>query len=151
MSIMTAAPTQLAAAFDTPSIDYGLLSPMLIVFGVAIVGVLVEAFFPRTWRHEVQFGLAAVGLIAAFVAVVLSAGDVAIVAQGAIAVDGPALFLQGTILLLALTGLLATAERSLDPGGAFASAGSSLPGSEHERTLTATGVTQTEVFPLVMF
>ncbi len=151
VSAVSTAPVQLAAAFDTPSIDYGLLAPMLIVFGVAVVGVLVEAFMPRLWRHEVQFGLAAAGLIGAFVALVLSAGDVAIIAQGAIAVDGPAQFLQGVILLLALTGLLATAEQSLDTGGPFTSAGSSLPGSEHERTLTATGVTQTEIFPLLMF
>ena len=74
MSAVSTAPVQLAAAFDTPSIDYGLLAPMLIVFGVAVVGVLVEAFMPRLWRHEVQFGLAGGGLIGAFVALVLSAG-----------------------------------------------------------------------------
>jgi NADH-quinone oxidoreductase subunit N len=151
VSALSTAPVQLAATFETPNIDYGLLAPILIVFGVAVVGVLVEAFMPRWWRHETQFGLAAAGLVAAFVALVLKAGDVAVVAQGAIAVDGPAQFLQGTILLLALTGLLATAEQALDTGGPFTSAGSSMPGSEHERTLTATGVTQTEVFPLMMF
>ena len=31
----------------TPSVEYGLLSPMLIVLGVAVAGVLVEAFLPR--------------------------------------------------------------------------------------------------------
>ena len=71
MSVVSTAPVQLAAAFDTPSIDYGLLAPMLIVFGVAVVGAPVEAFMPRLWRHEVQFGLAAAGLIGAFVALVL--------------------------------------------------------------------------------
>jgi NADH-quinone oxidoreductase subunit N len=151
VSVLSTAPAQLAATFETPSVDYGLLAPLLIVFGAAVLGVLVESFMGRTWRHEVQAGLAALGLVAAFVAVVMSADEVAVVAQGALAVDGPALFLQGTILLLALTALLATAERTLDTGGAFASAGSSMPGSEHERTLTATGVTQTEVFPLLMF
>ena len=30
-----------------PSVEYGLLSPMLIVLGVAVAGVLVEAFLPR--------------------------------------------------------------------------------------------------------
>ncbi len=43
------------------------------------------------------------------------------------------------------------AERSTDEGGAFAPAGSSMPGSRHERLLTADRVTQTEVFPLLMF
>ena len=31
-------------SLPTPSVEYGLLSPMLIVFGVAVAGVLVEAF-----------------------------------------------------------------------------------------------------------
>ena len=36
-----------AATFTAPSIEYGALAPMLIVFGAAVVGVLVEAFVPR--------------------------------------------------------------------------------------------------------
>jgi NADH-quinone oxidoreductase subunit N len=141
----------IAADFVTPSIEYRQLLPVLIVLGVALVGVLVEAFMGRRWRHETQLVLAIGGLVAAFVAVVSLAGDNLIGAEGSVAVDGPALFLQGTILLLAIPGLLATAERSLDTGGHFAPAGSSMPGSQHERLLTATGVTQTEVFPLLMF
>ena len=140
-----------AAEFVTPSIEYRQLLPILIVLGVALLGVLVEAFMGRRYRHEAQLGLAMVGLIAAFVAVVRLAGESAVVAEGSVAIDGPALFLQGTILLLAIPGILVTAERSLDAGGAFAPAGSSMPGSDHERLLTATGVTQTEVFPLLMF
>ncbi|MGH8968746.1 MAG: NADH-quinone oxidoreductase subunit NuoN [Actinomycetes bacterium] len=143
--------TVLAAPFETPSVEYRQLMPMLIVFGVAVLGVLIEAFMGRRRRHEVQLVLAVGGLVAALVSVVTLAGDYAIVAQGAVAVDGPALFLQGTILLLAIPGLLTSAERSLDTGGVFTSAGSSAPGSESERLLTATGVTQTEVFPLFMF
>ena len=46
----------LAAAFQTPSIEYRSLLPMLIVFGVAVVGVLVEAFMGRAGRHSVQLG-----------------------------------------------------------------------------------------------
>ena len=54
----------------TPSVEYGLLSPMLIVFGAAIAGVLVEAFVARQRRYPVQVVLSVVGLAAAFVAVV---------------------------------------------------------------------------------
>jgi NADH-quinone oxidoreductase subunit N len=140
-----------AAVFDTPSIEYRQLLPILIVLGVALAGVLVEAFMGRRYRHETQLVLALGGLVAAFVAVVATAGDYAVVAEGSVAVDGPGLFLQGTILLLAIPGILTTAERSLDTGGPFAPAGSAMPGSQHERLLTATGVTQTEVFPLLMF
>ncbi len=143
--------TTLAAEFNPPAIEYRQLLPVLVVFGVAVAGVLIEAFVPRLYRHELQLGLALAGLLAAFVAVVALAGDNNILAEGAVALDGPALFLQGTILLLAVPSLLVCAERALDDGGPFTPAGSSLPGSTHEQTLTSRGVTQTEVFPLVMF
>jgi NADH-quinone oxidoreductase subunit N len=143
--------TVLAATFESPSVEYRLLMPMLIVFAVALVGVLLEAFMGRTWRHETQLGLALVGLAAAFVSVVSLAGEQQVAAMGAVAIDGPALFLQGTILLLAIPGVLTAAERQTDEGGVFAPTGSSMPGSRAERTLTETGVTQTEIFPLLMF
>jgi len=42
------------ADFTAPKIEYGELSPLLVVFGAACVGVLVEAFLPRpcgTWSN----------------------------------------------------------------------------------------------------
>ena len=139
------------ALFHTPSIEYRLLAPMLVILGVAVVGVLVEAFMGRRYRYETQVGLAIVGLLVAFGFVVGLAGENAIAAEGSVAIDGPGLFLQGSILAISVLGVLLSAERSLDEGGPFAPAGSSMPGSQHERQLTATGVTQTEVFPLMMF
>jgi NADH-quinone oxidoreductase subunit N len=59
----------------TPSVEYGLLSPMLIVLGVAVVGVLVEAFMPRQLRYPAQLVLSLGGLAAAFIAVVTLARD----------------------------------------------------------------------------
>ncbi len=143
--------TLLAAPFETPSVEYTQLLPMLIVFGVALMGVLIEAFMPRPLRHETQLGLTLVGLVAAFAAVVGLAGDRAIAAGGSIAVDGPALFLQGAILLLAIPGVLTAADRRVDVGGSFAPSGSSMPGSSQERLLVEERVTQTEIFPLLMF
>jgi NADH-quinone oxidoreductase subunit N len=144
--------TVLAAEFIKPSIEYGPLSPLLIVFGVAIVGVLVEAFAPRSVRRPLQLVITLGGLVAAFVAVVLNADERALAAQGAIALDGVTYFLQGTLLLLSIVAVLTFAERSIDPSGdAFAPQASALPGSSAERTLTQAGVTQTEVYPLTMF
>jgi NADH-quinone oxidoreductase subunit N len=101
-----------------PSVEYGLLSPMLIVLGVAVVGVLVEAFLPRQHRYAAQLVLSLGGLVAAFVAVVAlaqdlhgSAGRTAVL--GAVAVDAPALFLQATILLVGVLGILLIAERRI--------------------------------------
>lgn len=47
-----------------PTVEYGLLSPMLIIFGVAIAGVLVEAFLPRQRRYASQLLLCFGGLAA---------------------------------------------------------------------------------------
>ncbi len=86
---------------ETPKIEYGQLSPTLIVIGGALIGVLIEAFVPRKSRYYAQAFLSAVTLAAAFAAVVaLAAGGYGttkahIAAMGAIAVDGPSLFLQG--------------------------------------------------------
>ena len=140
-----------------PSVEYGLLSPILIVFGVAVAGVLVEAFLPRRSRYSFQVTLGVGGLLAAFVALVGvyrdldGAGRAAVV--GAVAVDRPALFLQGTILLVGVLGALLMAERpsgstSLD---AFTPQASAVPGSVAELVATKTAVAQTEVFPLTMF
>ena len=40
-------------AIPAPHIEYWQLSPMLLVFAVAIVGVLVEAFAPRAQITEI--------------------------------------------------------------------------------------------------
>ena len=112
----------------TPSIEYFLLCPMLIVFSVAVVGVLVEAFVPRRGRYSAQVILALGGLIAAFVAIVVVArslpasGRTAVL--GAVAVDRPALFLQGTVLLVGVMAIIFMAERTAR-GAAAQSAASS--------------------------
>ncbi|OON78422.1 NADH-quinone oxidoreductase subunit NuoN [Streptomyces tsukubensis] len=146
-----------------PHIEYAQLSPTLIVLGAAIVGVLVEAFVPRRQRYYVQVFVAVVGLVAAFAAVVgLATGGYGttkahIAAMGAVAVDGPALFLQGTILLAGLVGVFTFAERRLDPAAhgnrvdSFAAQASSVPGSTSEQAAVKAGFATTEVFPLVLF
>jgi len=147
---------------EAPSIDYGKLSPLLIVFGVAIIGVLIEAFAPRRVRYPTQTVLAAVGLVAAFVALVLVALDLkptsnglgigGIQAEGSIAVDGPSIFIWGTLLILALVSVLMVAERRLEGGvTAFAGQAAALPGTEAEREASTRGLEHTEVYPLMMF
>ncbi|QEN15444.1 NADH-quinone oxidoreductase subunit NuoN [Mycobacterium sp. ELW1] len=148
---------------NAPSIEYSQVSPMLIVLGVAVAGVLVEAFAPRKSRYPTQVALSLAGLVAAFVAVVLLARDMHGVGQsavvGAVAVDAPALFLQGTIVLIGVLGVLLIAERrtpaefevssaTLD---AFTPDASTVPGSVAEKIATKAALVQTEVFPLTMF
>jgi len=123
-----------SATISAPSISYRLLLPVLVVFGAALVGVLVEAFAPRRGRHGLQVGIALVGLVASFVTVVLAAdGRKASTAARAVVVDGPTLFLQGTILVFAALGVLTMAERFVgNEGDAFTSTAASVPGSAYE-------------------
>jgi NADH-quinone oxidoreductase subunit N len=153
----------------TPSIEYFLLCPTLIVFGVAVVGVLAEAFLPRRIRYSAQVALALCGLIAAFVAVIVvsrslpSSGRPAVL--GAMAVDRPALYLQGTVLLVAVLAVIFIAERTQaraeskvavaaghGPAGmdSFTPQASAVPDSDAEREAERAGASQTELFPLAM-
>ena len=150
----------------TPSIEYSLLSPMLIVFGVAVTGVLVEAFLPRRHRYAIQLVMPLGGLVAAFVAVVILAlelhGEPGRSAMlGSVVIDAPALFLQATIVLLSILGILLIAERHIparaESSGsaagldAFTPQASVIAGTVAERQATRAGVMQTEVFPLTLF
>ncbi|APE34576.1 NADH-quinone oxidoreductase subunit N [Nocardia mangyaensis] len=161
--------TQLAATLPAPSIEYHLLAPMLIVFAVGVVGVLVEAFVPRVYRYPTHLVLGVGGVLGALVSVILLAGSSGTAVAGAVAVDGVTLFLQGTILVVALLGLLLIAERGavpkarsgpgtwsraaavLDRGvDAFTPQASAVPGSAHELAAVRAGGSTTEVFPLTM-
>jgi len=146
--------------FSSPQIEYARLYPLLIVVGVAVVGVLVEAFAPRRWRYPVQLVLSLAGLVAALVGTALVGRGLrerggaigSIVAEGAVAVDGPTVFLWGTLLALGIASVLLFAERRLEGGvTAFAGQAAALPGTAAEREASVGGVEHTEVFPLAMF
>ena len=138
--------------FPTPSIEYAQLAPVLIILGAAVVSVLAEALVPRVYRRNVQLVLVFGALAAAFIAVVRNSGTRTLAAQNAVAIDGPALFMQGTILVLAFVGALLMAERSVDPGGdGFAARASTNPGSVDEAEFTRQGWFQTEIWPLFLF
>jgi NADH-quinone oxidoreductase subunit N len=125
---------------------------MLLVFGGALVGVLIEAFAPAARRRGLQIVAAAVFLLAALVSTVSLAGTHELVFADAIAVDGVTLFLQGTIVALGLAGILLISERSLDAsGGAVVARASALPGSREDVALAEATQVQTEVYPLAMF
>ncbi|WP_328402394.1 NADH-quinone oxidoreductase subunit NuoN [Nocardia sp. NBC_00403] len=163
--------TVLAATVPAPSIEYSKLSPMLIVFGVAVVGVLVEAFLPRPYRYATQVVLGLAGLLAALVAVVRLSGTNATAMVGAVSIDGVTLFLQGTILVVSILALLLIAERDAQPRAegrsgpgtwslaaatvgrsldAFTPQASAVPGGAGEMAAIRAGVATTEVFPLTM-
>jgi len=148
----TAALSAVDTPFELPGINYAAIAPILIIFGAGVVSVLIEAFAPRTWRRPMQLVVVLASVIAALVVVVSLAGTRLITAEGAIAIDGPALVMQGTLLVISLLGALLMAERSIDPAGdAFAPRASALPGSEDERQFTQRGYLQTEIWPFFLF
>ena len=142
--------------FTAPAIDWAALTPMVVVFGAAVTGVLLEAFLPRTARRAVQVPLALVALAAALVAVVWrwtivqSDGPREVVA-GSVIEDGPALAAQAILLIIARGGMLVIADRTETGEGSFVASGSTRPGSEEEERATRAGFSQGEVFPLAMF
>lgn len=140
------------STFTPPVIDYVALLPLLIVFGGGLVGVILEGFLGRASRYAVQLPLAVATLVLAFVALVALGPDHrGLTAADAVALDGPALLLQGLILLLSLIGLLVMAERlGGQQADAFTQAGASVPGSAEEAYAGAHGGTTTEVFPLTL-
>ncbi len=143
------------AAFQAADFNYGAIAPMLIVVGGALVGVLVEAFAPRRLRHSTQVTLALGTLVAALVVLVTVSADEAnrggTLAQ-AVIIDGPSLFLQGTILVLSILGVLTMAEKFGGQGAdAFTPMGAAVPGSAHEAAALRAGLATSEVFPLTMF
>jgi len=146
-----------SATIGAPSIEYSQLAPMLVVFGAAVAGVLVEAFAPRSSRRAAQLVLTLGSLLAAFILTIVvaathslyvagSPGHVA--AQGAVAVDRPTLFIQGTIVILALVSVLLIGDTSNSP---FAAVAAAPPGSQEEREGLAAGNMHTEIFPLTLF
>jgi NADH-quinone oxidoreductase subunit N len=140
-----------AEALSPPSIDYRALAPMLILFGVACVGVLVEAAVPRAARFRAQFLLAMGGLVAAFAMLVRGANIKTTTAGGAVAIDGPALFIQGSLIVLGIVALLLISERTLELGGGFVAQAAVTAGTEADRVQAAHEPGATEVYPLVVF
>ncbi len=153
--------TVLAAApgITAPHIEWSQLSPMLLVFAAALAGVLVEAFAPRFLRRTMHITLSLGCLAGAFVLTVVLAASSSIfgggspghvAAVGAVGVDRPTLFLQGTILVLAFLSVLLIAESSHEVS-AFTPQAAAVPGSAAEREGLLAGLTHTEVYPLTMF
>jgi NADH-quinone oxidoreductase subunit N len=138
-------------AFKLPHINYVALAPMLILFAGATVEILVEAFLPRGRRYGVQLVLSLVSLVAALVMVVRVAGTRELTAGDAIAVDGPALFLEGTLVVLGIVVLLLVAERSLEVGGPFVAVAAVTAGTEADRAQAQRRDAGTEVYPLMLF
>lgn len=160
---MTAVLAGIPAAFTPATINFGALLPILVVFSAAVIGVLVEAFVPRQSRFTVQVSLTVAALLGAMLALaavasknhVATAGmpsvDTGLV-KGAVVIDGPALFLQATVLIFALLAVFTFGERFGGVGAdAFTPMAAAVPGSVRETEAVRGGALTAEVFPLFLF
>ncbi len=137
--------------FQSPSIAYGALLPILVMLAAALVGVLVEAFAPRESRYATQVTLSIVATVVAFVCLVLKRDDQAVTVGNAIAIDGFGQFMMGLILVLSLLAVMLMAERSVEGGSAIVAQASLVAGSSADRRLAESTRVQTEIFPLASF
>jgi NADH-quinone oxidoreductase subunit N len=146
-----------AGGFTLPNLNYTALAPMLILFGAALAGVLIEAFLKRPWRPLAQFVLGLAALIAALCFVVWEATQFTSTSRGtitaakAISVDGPGLFLQGTLIVLGIVALLLFADRTVETGGPFVATAAVTAGTEADRAQAARAAGGTDAFPLMFF
>ncbi|WP_375477372.1 NADH-quinone oxidoreductase subunit NuoN [uncultured Jatrophihabitans sp.] len=156
-TLLAAAPT---ATITTPSVAYVALLPIFIVLGAALLGVLAEAVVPRAERFNVQVGLTLAGLLGALIAAVAVRNHTTTTPTprgtdlpfaGSLAVDKTGLFIQGTVVLLAIMSTLLMAERSVDVGSSIVASSAQIVGSPEDRRLSRTDRVQTEIFPLLLF
>jgi NADH-quinone oxidoreductase subunit N len=120
---------------------------MLIIFAVAVIGVIVEAFVSAKLRPSLQLAISLGAIILAFTQVIMLRGTAtATAAMDSVVIDGPVLFLQGTILVLTFLGLLLIADFEQ-----FTAQASAIPGSQEEASALKTGKIQTEIYPLALF
>jgi len=133
--------------FTSPVLNYTLLSPILILLAGALIGVLVEAFVSKALRSITQLTLT-IGTLVLSLAQVwkIRNAQSTTAAMGSVVIDGPAILLQATILIIAIISIFVIADTDH-----FTALAAALPGSDEERHAVQTGNQVTEVYPLTLF
>ena len=138
---------------EAPAVDWTILTPVSIIFGAAVIGVLVEAFVPMKARRPVQLLLSAAAIIAAFITLVARWVSVA-ETPGILpeyTEDLLTLSAQLILLVVGFFAILVIVDRSEIGDGAFAAQPSDRPGSSDEDLSIAHHHQRTEIFPLTLF
>lgn len=132
---------------DTPILQYSFLAPILIVLGGAVIGVLIEAFIAAKRRAVLQLSITLVTLFFSFISLLRIRNLTATkAAMSSVMIDGPTIFMQGSILLIAFFAVMIIGD--VDN---FTAQASAVPGSDEEKSAVQAGRQQTEVFPLTLF
>lgn len=133
--------------FTAPILNYTLLSPILILLGGALIGVLVEAFVSKALRPITQLSITIGTLVLSLAQVWKIRNEESMsAAMGSVTIDGPAILLQASILIISIISVLLIADTDH-----FTALAAALPGSDEERYAQQTGNQVTEVYPLTLF
>lgn len=133
--------------FETPSLAYGLLAPILIVLGGAVLTVVFEAFLSKAIRPLAQLSVTLGTLILALGQLWRIRHESSLTAaMGSVAIDGPAILLQGAVLIMAILGVLLIADEDQ-----FTALAAAVPGSQDELDSIRSGEKLTEIYPLTLF
>lgn len=131
----------------SPSLNYQLLAPILIILAGALIGVGVEAFARKSARASAQLTIALLSIVTAFIQLMRVRDQRSTtVAIGSLSFDGATVFMQAAVLALSFFAVLIISDR-----GNFAAQASAIPGSEDEQASISSGKSQTEIFPLTLF
>ncbi|MCX6447850.1 MAG: NADH-quinone oxidoreductase subunit NuoN [Actinobacteria bacterium] len=133
--------------FISPTLEYAILAPMLIVLAGALIGVLIEAFAPRSARANSQLFITLTALVlslASLIRVRNSASTTA--AMESVTFDGAGMLLQASILVISIIAVLLLADQEN-----FTALASALPGSDEERASLQKDLRVTEIYPLTLF
>lgn len=130
-----------------PSLIYSLIAPILIVLGGALIGVLVEAFLGKTHRAAVQITIS-IGTLLLALQQLWRIKDLSstTAAVNSVTIDKAGIFLQATVVALALVAVLLVADQEN-----FVAQASAVPGSNEEKNSLQEKIQQTEIFPLFLF
>ena len=133
--------------FTAPVLNYTLLSPILILLAGALIGVLVEAFASKALRPLMQLSVTVGTLLLSLAQLWRIRNETSTTAaMGSVVIDGPAILLQASILIIAIISVFVIADTDN-----FTALAAALPGSEEERHAVQTGNQVTEVYPLTLF
>lgn len=133
--------------FTAPVLNYTLLSPILILLGGALIGVLVEAFVSKALRPITQLSIAIGTLVLSLAQVWKIRNEQSMTAaMGSVVIDGPAILMQASILIISIISVFLIADTDH-----FTALAAALPGSDEERHALQTGNQVTEVYPLTLF
>lgn len=140
-------------SFVAPSVNWWILLPVIVVFGGAVIGVLVEAFVPVRARRTTNFYWSGLVVLVAFVIAVMqwvefSGGEVF---TGEYVADTLTLSLQTILLGVSFMALLVFGDRSEMMDGAFAAQPADRPGAGEEALSLAKRYQRSEYFPLLLF